>query len=93
MARVRVDSLKMVSGDHPGWRAPVGGRIPEVGERVLCADGEAEVTQVLGRTGDGSRLLELCLPERPKHHPFFASSSNVLVRERGPGSPPKAPSP
>ena len=81
MARVRVDSLKMVSGDHPGWHAPVEGLVPKVGDRVLCVDGEAEVTQVLGRTGDGSRLLELCLPDRPKHHPFFASSSNVLVRD------------
>jgi hypothetical protein len=50
-----------------------------VGENVHCIEGLAEVVKVLGRTGDGGRLLELCLPERPKV-PFFAASSNVLVK-------------
>lgn len=50
-----------------------------VGERVLCAEGFALLSKVLGKTGDGSRLLELALPDRPKHHPFFAAASNVLI--------------
>jgi hypothetical protein len=49
-----------------------------VGERVLCAEGFAELSKVLGKTGDGSRLLELILPDRPKH-PFFAAASNVRI--------------
>lgn len=53
-------------------------RLPSVGEQVWCADGLAEVSRHLGKTGDGSRLLELILPSRPRH-PFFAAASNVLV--------------
>ena len=77
MARVRRESLESSSIDRPGWH---GGseRIPDVGENVYCVEGEAEVVRILGRVGDGSRLLELKLDDRPK--PFFASSSNVLLR-------------
>jgi hypothetical protein len=39
----------------------------------------AEVIKLHGKTSDGSRLLELRLVEE-KAPPFFASSSNVLVR-------------
>jgi len=46
---------------------------------VQCVEGEAEVIKVLGKISDGSRLLELRLPDRPKA-PFFASSSNVLMK-------------
>ena len=49
-----------------------------MGEVVLCVEGEAEVVGVLGRTSDGSRLLELRVDDR--NNPFFASSSNVLVQ-------------
>jgi hypothetical protein len=38
----------------------------------------AEVVKVLGKTGDGSRLLELRLPDTSAK-PFFAAASNVLV--------------
>jgi hypothetical protein len=62
----------------PGWK-PGDGRIPEPGETVYCTEGEAEVAKVRGRTGDGSRLLELRLLERPGA-PFYAAASNVLVR-------------
>ena len=44
-------------------------------------DGPAEVVRLLGRTSDGSRLLELRCADRPQ--PFFASSSNILVRLEG----------
>jgi hypothetical protein len=76
--RASRESLRVTaSEEHPDW---INGtiRLPAVGEIVWCADGMAEVTRVLGRTGDGSRLLELTLPERPKD-PFFAAASNVLV--------------
>lgn len=50
-----------------------------LGEDVLCAEGLARLSRILGKTGDGSRLLELLLPDRPKHHPFFAAASNVMI--------------
>lgn len=77
-ARVRRESLRIESIEVPGWQAAVG-RLPRVGESVRCVEGEAEVIKVLTRLSDGGRLLELRLPSQPKV-PFFASSSNVLVR-------------
>jgi hypothetical protein len=75
--RVSGHSLQVDQLLWPGWI--VGSdRLPSVGDEVQCAEGTARVSRVLGRTGDGSRLLELILPDRPKH-PFFAASSNVLV--------------
>lgn len=77
----RREALRVSSVAHPGWK--VGdGRIPLVGEAVYCADGVAEVARLLGRTGDGSRLLELRLLHSPKT-PYFAASSNVLSRDEG----------
>jgi hypothetical protein len=76
-SRVPRDSLRISSIERPGWRLSPD-RVPEPGEQILCLDGQAEVVRVLGRTSDGSRLLELRCESRPQ--PFFASSSNVLVR-------------
>jgi hypothetical protein len=79
MRRVARESLKVApSGESQDWISATV-RLPAVGESVCCTDGMAEVTRVLGKTGDGSRLLELTLPDRPKH-PFFAAASNVLVQ-------------
>ncbi len=80
-ARVRRDSLLISSTVRTGW-SPRVGHVPHVGEFVMCVEGEAEVIRLLGRTSDGSRLLELRLPDRPKV-PFFAASSNVLHRDNG----------
>jgi hypothetical protein len=78
MRRTALSSLKVTaSEDRPDW-IPASSRLPAVGEQVLCTEGMAEVSKLLGKTSDGSRLLELILPDRPRH-PFFASSSNVLV--------------
>lgn len=77
-ARIRRESLRVESVESPGWQAVVG-RIPAVGESVRCVEGEAEVIRVLTRLSDGGRLLELRLAGQPKV-PFFAASSNVLVR-------------
>lgn len=77
-SRIRAEDLRISSVERPGWRL-VPGLVPEVGARVLCVEGPAEVVRILGRVGDGGRLLELMLPDRPKT-PFFASSANVLHR-------------
>jgi len=80
-SRAHRDSVRITSVEPPGWHAEPG-RIPGPGEVVYCVEGSAEVVKVLGKTSDGSRLLELRLPDRPKS-PFFAASSNVLVRDQG----------
>ncbi len=77
-SRVRRDTFQIDSVELPGWQQGTE-RIPGVGESVHCVEGEAEVVRVLGKVSDGSRLLELRLPDRPKA-PFFAASSNVLMR-------------
>ena len=71
------DSLTVNMDQQPDWIVATT-RSVVVGERVLCAEGFAEVSKILGKTGDGSRLLELILPDRPKH-PFFAAASNVRI--------------
>ena len=85
---VQMNRSRAVSGHElrvdqtlwPGWI--VGSdQLPGIGDEVKCAEGSARVVRVLGRIGDGSRLLELVLPDRPKH-PFFAAASNVLVAPR-----------
>jgi hypothetical protein len=64
--------------DLPGWSV-ADALAPCVGESVFCVDGQATVVRILGRTGDGSRLLELNLAFGPKA-PYFAAASNVLRR-------------
>jgi hypothetical protein len=78
------DSLRISSIESQGW-SPASGRLPRVGEQVYCTDGLATVVRVLGRTSDGSRLLELRCNEHSQ--PFFASSSNILLRDSPPPSP------
>ena len=78
-SRTPRDSLRISSIDRPGWKPAASGHVPSVGEQVYCTEGPAEVIRLLGRTSDGSRLMELRCGERS--HAFFASSSNVLVRD------------
>jgi hypothetical protein len=79
--RIARETLRVAATEErPGW-IPATERLPDAGEAVYCADGLAEMSRALGRTSDGSRLLELILPDRPKH-PFFAAASNVLVEPR-----------
>jgi hypothetical protein len=80
-SRLSREKLRISSAPRAGWQ-PSATRIPRVGEQVYCTDGAAEVKKVLGKTSDGSRLLELTCESRPQ--PFFASSSNVLVRDDDP---------
>lgn len=75
--RVPRESLRVDATAEPGWRSG-SEQLPAVGDTVRCSEGLAEVVKINGRTGDGSRLLELALPDRPRQ-PFFAAASNVLV--------------
>ena len=63
---------------HPEWVSGIE-KTPCVGEHVMCTAGIAEVVKVRGKTGDGSRLLELKLIDGSSP-PFFAACSNILVR-------------
>jgi len=65
---------------RPGW--PTGAECaPRVGDVVYCTGGLGTVLRVLGKTGNGSRLLELRLPAAGAVA-FFASGSNVLMAPR-----------
>jgi hypothetical protein len=76
-SRVSRDSLRISSTEPPGWEPPVEGHIPKEGDPVYCTQGPAKVVRVLGRTSDGSRLLQLRCADRSE--PFFAVSTNILV--------------
>jgi len=80
-SKIGRETLTVTSEQQPDWIAATE-RTPVIGERVLCAEGFAQLARVLGKTGDGSRLLELVLPDRPKQ-PFFAAASNVLIAPTG----------
>lgn len=75
--RIRDDDLFVNGQTHPDW-VPATDRTPRVGEEVFCTGGIGVVAAVLGKTGDGSRLLEIRLSD-PAARPFFAAASNVLV--------------
>lgn len=75
--RVMNGEFYVDAGARPGWLTAVE-RTPMVGEEIFCAAGPGTVSAVLGRTGDGSRLLEIRLPGVDSK-PFFAAASNVLV--------------
>ncbi len=75
------EKLKVDRAARPDW--PTGAeQTPVAGGEVFCTAGLCTVTRVLGRTGDGSRLLELRLDSGDRR-PFFAAASNVLVRPPG----------
>jgi hypothetical protein len=80
--RIRIEDYHVDPANHPGW-VSAQEKLPAVGEAVLCAGGSGTVAAVLGRTGDGSRLLQIRLDsEEPKTPPFFAAASNVLVSSK-----------
>lgn len=78
--RIRDADIRIDPAVRPGW---VTGdeRLPGKGERVYCTQGMGAVVRILGKTGDGSRLLELRLDD-PEARPFFAAASNVLVTRK-----------
>ena len=76
-SRISRDSLRISSTEPPGWQPPATGHVPNEGDTVYCTQGPAEVIRVLGRTSDGSRLLQLRCAHRTE--PFFVTSTNILV--------------
>ena len=78
--RMRVEEFRVNPEEWPGWVLGTV-RCPKAGEAVVCAGGEGIVLSVHGKTGDGSRLLQIQLATE-RSPPFFAAASNVLVRPR-----------
>lgn len=75
--RIRNETLRVSAEAHPDWITGAA-RTPALGQDVLCTGGLAQVVRLLGKTGDGSRLLELRLHDG-SHPPFFVAASNVLL--------------
>ncbi len=75
--KLRIEDFRVSLEDRPGW---VWGttRVPRQGEEIFCAAGAGTVTALHGKTGDGSRLVQIGLANVPKR-PFFAAASNVLL--------------
>ena len=74
---LRANDFRISEEDRPGWvRATV--RTPSLGEEVFCAGGAGTIAGLHGKTGDGSRLLQIRL-DGDSSPPFFAAASNVLV--------------
>jgi hypothetical protein len=74
--------LRIDRSEHSGWATGME-ELPSVGQRVYCTEGMAEVVRIFGKTGNGSRLLQLRLIGRTAP-PFHAAASNILV-EPSPG--------
>src|SRR5690606_1135359 len=74
---LRAEEFRVSPGDRPGWTRG-SDRTPEVGQAVYCAGGAGAVGSAHGKTGDGSRLLQIRLEDEAAR-PFFAAASNVLV--------------
>ena len=77
--RINPDSLRIASVESAGWVSAASQQL-EVGQVVRTVSGGATIVRILGRVGDGSRLLELRLEEAGTP-PFFAAASNVLVHD------------
>jgi translation initiation factor IF-1 len=66
---------------HPEW-ATVAESDARSGDGVYCTAGPATIHRLLGKTGNGSRLLKLRLAGQPRAS-FFAAASNVLLEPQG----------
>lgn len=74
---LRANDFRIDEEARPGWvRGTV--RTPALGEEVYCAGGAGKIAALHGKTGDGSRLLQIRL-DGDSSPPFFAAASNVLV--------------
>lgn len=78
---LRAEVFQVNPEDRPGWVAG-SVRTPTVGEEVYCAGGAGTVASLHGKTGDGSRLLQIRLADE-KASPYFAAATNVLVAPGG----------
>jgi UDP-N-acetylmuramate-alanine ligase len=78
--RMRRNDVEIDRTSRPDWLT--GDERPLVlGEEAYCTAGIAHVAGVHGKTGTGSRLVELRLDEDGAK-PFFAAASNILVAPR-----------
>jgi hypothetical protein len=75
--RMRAEEFRVDPEERPGW-VRANAKTPAVGDEVFCAGGAGSVASVHGKTGDGSRLLQIRLSDEAAP-PFFAAASNVLV--------------
>ena len=83
--------LRIDRAAHPGWSTGAE-RVPRVGDEVLCSAGAGEIAALLGKTSNGSRLLEIRL-DAPDAPPFYAAASNVLISPDPPRPKPAKPVP
>ncbi len=74
---LRIEDFRVRLTDRPGWVWGTA-RLPQQGEEIFCAAGMGTVTALHGKTGDGSRLVQIGL-ENAVRRPFFAAASNVLL--------------
>ena len=72
--------FRVTPEERPGWKLG-SDRTLEVGQPVYCAGGNGTILSMHGKTGDGSRLIQIRL-EDEKAAPFFAAASNVLVEPK-----------
>lgn len=77
---LKPEDQRIDRSSHPDWPTGAEGT-PQAGDGVYCTAGFATIVRVLGRVGNGSRLLELRLPGEPRSS-FFAAASNVLMEPR-----------
>lgn len=75
--RLAANELVVDGSSCPDWVSGVE-KLPNVGDVVRCAAGLATVVKIHGKTGNGSRLVQLKALEGDQH-PFFAAASNILV--------------
>jgi hypothetical protein len=75
--RMRAEEFRVDPEARPGWERG-GETTPTVGREVYCAGGPGSIASVHGKTGDGSRLLQIRLSDEGAP-PFFAAASNVLL--------------
>jgi hypothetical protein len=78
--RLKPEELHVNKLAQPDWSTGNENQLA-AGDIVLCTEGLAQILKVRGKTGDGSRLLELRLVEGDQH-PFYAAASNVLMKPR-----------
>ena len=75
--RIHTADLVVNKDECPDWVSGAT-KTPAVGEVVRCTAGLATVIRIHGKTGDGSRLIQM-KPVDGDLPPFFAAASNILV--------------
>jgi hypothetical protein len=76
--RIHTSELVVSNEECPDWVSGAT-KTPAVGDVVRCTAGLATVIKIHGKTGDGSRLIQM-KPIEGDLPPFFAAASNILVK-------------